>query len=292
MTEKSILVIGSSNTDMVIRVRDLPLPGQTVVGDKFQVFGGGKGANQAIAAQRAGGHVRFLAAVGNDDFGKAAIEVLNSEGIDTRSIQIIEEVPSGVAMIFVNDDGENCIGIAPGANARLTSEMVNEQQSLFDDADLLLIQLETPMESVEKAVSLATERNVRIVLNPAPAVPLSDDLLRQLFCITPNETEAETLTGIAVVDKQSAAAAAAELLRRGVQNAIITMGENGALLCNADGAHHQPAKQVSVVDTTGAGDTFNGVFAAMLADGRSLHDAIKLAVEAATRSVQSAGANA
>ncbi len=292
MTEKSILVIGSSNTDMVIRVRDLPLPGQTVVGDEFQVFGGGKGANQAIAAQRAGGNVRFLAAVGNDDFGKAAIEVFNGEGIDTRSIQIIEDVPSGVAMIFVNDDGENCIGIAPGANARLTSEIVSEQRPLFGDVDLLLIQLETPIESVEKAVSLATERGVRVVLNPAPAEPLSDDLLRQLFCITPNETEAETLTGIAVVDEQSAAAAAAELLQRGVQNVIITMGENGALLCNADGTHHQPAETVTVVDTTGAGDTFNGLFVAMLADDRSLHDAIKLAVEAATRSVQSAGANA
>lgn len=277
---------------MVIRVRDLPLPGQTVLGDDFRVFGGGKGANQAIAARRAGGNVRFLAAIGNDDFGKTAINNLKAAGIDTQDIQIIDGIASGVAMIFVNDQGENCISIAPGANARLSPGILIERQSLFDDTDLLLIQLETPMESVEKAVSLAAERNVRVVLNPAPATVLSDDLLRQLFCITPNETEAEMLTGIAVVDEQSATAAAAALLQRGVQNVIITMGENGALLCNADGAHHQPAEQVSVVDTTGAGDTFNGVFAAMLANGRSLHDAIKLAVEAATRSVQSAGPSA
>lgn len=291
MTTKSLLVVGSSNTDMVIRVRDLPRPGQSVMGDEFQVFGGGKGANQAIAAQRAGANVRLLAAVGDDDFGKAAIDRFKTAGIDTQGIQIIEGVSSGVAMIFVNDDGENCIGIAAGANARLTPELVTNQQHLFDDAELLLVQLETPVESVARAVGLATERNIRVVLNPAPAATLSDELLGQVFCITPNETEAEALTGVAVVDGQSAAAAAAMLLQRGVQNVIVTMGANGALLCNAEGAHHQRAEPVSVVDTTGAGDTFNGAFAARLTAGFSLHDAVEFAVAAATQSVQFAGAN-
>ena len=292
MKKKSILVIGSSNTDMVIRVPELPLPGQTVLGDEFRIFCGGKGANKAIAARRAGGNVRFLAAVGDDEFGKAAIDNLKAAGIDTQNIQIIDDIASGVAMIFVDDHGENCISIAAGANARLSAEILIEQQYLFDDADPLLIQLETPMESIVKAINLASERDVRVVLNPAPAAVLTDDLLQQLFCITPNEIEAETLTGIAVVDAQSAATAAAELLRRGVQNVIITMGESGALLCNAEGVHHETAKRVPVADTTGAGDTFNGVLAAMLAEGRSLRAAVKLAVEAATQSVQSAGANA
>lgn len=286
----TVLVIGSSNTDMVIRVRDLPLPGQTVMGGNFEIYGGGKGANQAVAARRAGSVVQFLATVGNDDFGKAAIDIFASEGIDTSLIQIVNGTPSGVAMIFVSDAGENCIGVAPGANRKLTPEIVRGQKDVIANANMLLLQLESPLEAVEEAIALASQCGTRCVLNPAPAARISDEALAQLFCITPNESEAEILTGVAVVDEQSAAVAAQQLLQRGVKNVVITLGENGALLCNAEGTHHECADSVAVVDTTAAGDTFNGVLVAMLAEGQAIKRALRIAVKAATLSVQTAGA--
>ena len=287
---KSILVVGSSNTDMVIRIPKLPKPGQTISGGEFQIFGGGKGANQAIAARRAGAKVTFIAAVGNDDFGKTAIASIRAEGIETTGIEVDYEAPSGVALIFVNDDGENCIAVAPGANARLTPEILIRQQHAFDAAGLLLVQLEAPMETVAAAVSMAASCDIAVILNPAPAKQLSDEILRDLYCLTPNESEAEALTGIAVVDETSAVTAADALLDRGVQNVVVTLGANGALLRNADGTHHQAAELVDVVDTTGAGDTFNGVLAAMIVKGLSLPEAMATAVSAASISVQSAGA--
>ncbi len=287
---KPILVIGSSNTDMVIRVCNLPQPGQTVLGKNFQMFGGGKGANQAVAAQRAGGDVRFVAAVGSDDFGRAALETLSIEGIDTRYVQTLDGLSSGVAMIFVADSGENCIGVAPGANNALTPEYLHSHEQIFADISVLLVQLETPIETVAAAIELATQQGATCILNPAPATPVPDRVIEALFCITPNESEAEMLTGVTVTDEKSAAAAADELLQRGVKNVVITMGKNGALLRNASGSHRQTAESVNVVDTTAAGDTFNGVLATMLAKDRSMRDAIGIAVAAATQSVQIAGA--
>ncbi len=286
---KNILVIGSSNTDMVIRVDGLPLPGQTVLGDQFQIFAGGKGANQAIAAQRAGGNVRILTAVGNDDFGKLAMDALVVEGIDTDAIQVIDDVPSGVALILVDHNGENCIAVASGANAHITPEVLEAHSQLFSDVGFLLIQLETPMDSVEKAIALSRDNNISVILNPAPAAALPDAILQDLFCITPNETELEALTEIEIKNVQDAINAAHVLLQRGVQNVVVTLGESGALICNSEGAHHEPAELVNVVDTTGAGDTFNGVFTAMLADGKHQRDAVRLAVKAASLSVQHAG---
>jgi len=286
----SVLVIGSSNTDMVISVDNLPLPGQTVMGSDFQTFGGGKGANQAVAARRAGGDVSFIAAVGNDGFGDAAVDTFNAEGINTSRVQTVEGASSGVALIFVSEEGENCIGVAPGANGGLTPEMLHHNQDAFIDADMVLLQLETPIETVAAAIELASRHNTPCILNPAPAAEISDSLLEKLFCITPNESEAQVLTGIAVTDEASATAAADVLLQRGVENVVITMGEHGVLLRNGDGSHIQAAESVDVVDTTAAGDTFNGVFAAMLARGQSLIGSIETAVAAATQSVQVAGA--
>ena len=285
-----ILVIGSSNTDMVIKVPELPRPGQTIAGEDFQIFGGGKGANQAIAAKRAGAAVRFIAAIGDDDFGKSALQTFAAEGIDTSSIQILADTPSGVAMIFVDAGGENCIGVASGANARLTPELLQSQQYAFDDVAVLLMQLETPLETVAAAMQMAAARELPVILNPAPAQALSKDLLQGLYCITPNETEAELLSGIAVNDEASAIEAAEAMRQQGVQNVIVTLGAKGALLCSAAGTYLQPAEAVKVVDTTAAGDTFNGVLAAMIANGRSLQSAVETAVRAATMSVQSAGA--
>ena len=289
---KNILVIGSSNTDMVVRVGGLPLPGETVLGGQFQIFAGGKGANQAVAAQRAGATVRFLGAVGSDDFGKAAIAALVAEGIDTDAVQVIGGVPSGVALILVDQNGENCIAVAPGANARITPEVIHKYGHIFPHVGFLLVQLEMPMDAVEKAIALAAENDVKVILNPAPAASLSDTLLKNLFCITPNASELKTLTGKEVGNAKTAAAAASVLLQRGVRNVVVTLGEAGALICNSDGTHHEKAVAVQVVDTTGAGDTFNGVFTAKLAAGKSLRDALRLAVAAASLSVQYAGVRA
>ena len=287
---KPILVIGSSNTDMVIRVSELPRPGQTVAGDDFQIFGGGKGANQAIAARRAGAAVKFVAAIGDDDFGKSSLDTFAAEGIETSSIQVLGDTPSGVALIFVDDSGENCIGVAPGANGCLTPESLQSQQYAFDDAELLLIQLETPLDTVAAALQMANARDLPVILNPAPAQQLADSFLQGLYCITPNESEAELLSGITVTDQKSAIEAAEALRQQGVENVIVTMGSQGALLCNAEGTHFQSAEEVQVVDTTGAGDTFNGVLAARIASGTSLRSAMETAVRAATMSVQTAGA--
>ena len=287
---KDVLVIGSSNTDMVVRVKNIPCPGQTVMGEGFQVFAGGKGANQAMAARRAGGNVRFIAAVGQDEFGKVALEGFEREGINVDSIEVVEGAPSGVAMIFVSDEGENCIAVAPGANNGLLPEHLEKNVPAFQQASHLLLQLEIPMETVECAVKLAQGNDVRVILNPAPAAPLSNRVLQGLYCITPNEHEAGELTGIKVTDLESARQAAEALLNLGVQNVIVTLGCDGALLVNAQGSHHQVAETVDVVDTTAAGDTFNGILAALLAEGRSMQDCICLAVAGATLSVQKAGA--
>ncbi|MCH9695947.1 MAG: ribokinase [Gammaproteobacteria bacterium] len=285
---KSILVIGSSNTDMVIRVPELPAAGETVMGSNFRIFGGGKGANQAIAARRAGGEVRFLAALGDDDFGSTAIDTFQREGIQTDAIKVMSDKASGVALIYVSDAGENCIAVASGANACLRCDVLDE--SLVSDAQLLLVQLESPLETVARAIAVAKQAGVPAILNPAPAAPLPDDVLNDLYCITPNETEATALTGIVVHDLPSAAAAATRLREKGVRNVIITMGADGALLHNAESTTHCVANSVNVVDTTAAGDTFNGVLAALIAEGKSLQAAVPIAVAAATCSVQSAGA--
>jgi ribokinase len=261
------------------------------MGGDFRIYAGGKGANQAIAASRAGAEVRFIAAVGNDDFGKAAIDGFDREGINAENIQILDGVPSGVAMIFVSDEGENCIGVAPGANKELASGFLQDNSKVFAKCSHLLVQLEIPMETVETAVRLASENDVQAILNPAPAAKLSGRVLQNLYCITPNEHEAEELTGIAVRNVESAKRAAEALLQSGVRNVIITLGGDGALLVNSNGVHHQGAEKVDVVDSTGAGDTFNGVLAALLCEGKSLRESIRLAVRGATLSVQKPGAS-
>lgn len=285
-----VLVIGSSNTDMVVRVGDLPLPGQTVMGSDFQVFAGGKGANQAVAARRAGSKVRFIAAVGDDDFGRASLAGFEREGILTDTVQVLKGTPSGVAMIFVSDQGENCIGVAPGANHGLREKHLEQQQSAFFACSHVLLQLESPMATVEHAVALGKAHGKKVILNPAPAAPLSPMILEGLYCITPNETEAEALTGIPARSIEGAQQAAQALLAMGALNVIVTLGSSGVLMAGAEGSGLLPAEQVEVIDTTGAGDTFNGVLAALLAEGRPLYDAAALAVRAATLSVQKPGA--
>ncbi len=289
---KKIVVVGSSNTDLIIKVSEIPRPGETLLGGEFMTFPGGKGANQAVAAARAGGDVIFIASVGNDAYGEEAIKGYRLDNINTEDIKVCKGVPSGIAMITISAKGENAITVASGANAELRPADLEEAEEAFLEADYMLIQLETPLETVQKAVELCAEFNTLVILNPAPAADLSDEILKRVSILTPNETEAERLTGISVGDEPGAAAAADALHKRGIPTVIITMGAAGAWLSDrATGTRIMvPGFKVEVMDSTAAGDTFNGQLAVALSEGMKLEDAILTAHGAAALSVQKLGA--
>jgi len=286
----SIIVVGSSNTDMIIRVPHLPRPGETVLGGQFLTAAGGKGANQAVAAARAGGAVTFLARVGQDLFGDQAIRGFIADGINVDQVKQDRSSPSGVALIFVAQKGQNSIAVALGANALLSTGDVRRARAAFRKAHVLLTQLETPLPTVLAACRLARAHGLTVILNPAPARPLSAALLKLVTILTPNESEAEVLTGIRVTSRCTAARAAQTLLRRGVQTVIITLGEQGAFVATADTAELIPAFRVKPVDTTAAGDVFNGALAVALGEGRPLMEAVRVANAAAALSVTRPGA--
>ncbi len=286
----SIVVVGSSNTDMIIKVAHLPLPGETILGGELTKAAGGKGANQAVAAARAGGKVNFIARVGDDIFGESAINGFMEDNINVDWVLKDAEAPSGVAQIFVADDGENCIAVASGANARLSVEDIENARDVIESADILLTQLETPVETISKAISIARENGKTVILNPAPAQPLPDELLAKLSVITPNETEAELLTGVEVVDEASAAVATASLKEKGVESVIITMGSKGAFVDHDNEQYMVPGFMVEAVDTTAAGDTFNGALTVALSQKKNFKDAVKFANAAAALSVTKLGA--
>jgi len=285
-----IVVVGSSNTDMIVKLPHLPKPGETVSGGAFSTAAGGKGANQAVAAARAGAKVSLVARVGDDSFGEQAKAGFVGDGIDVSLVILNPAAPSGVALIFVDDGGENCIAVAPGANATLTPQDVDAAKELITGADVLVMQLETPIESVERAAALASEGGVRVILNPAPARPLSDELLGNVSILTPNESEAELLTGIQVEDDESAAAAARALVGRGVDTVILTLGSRGAFVFESESGELVPSFEVQAVDTTAAGDVFNGSLAVGLAEGMPLGKAVRFANAAAALSVTKLGA--
>ncbi|MEP6611144.1 MAG: ribokinase [Mucilaginibacter sp.] len=287
-----IVVVGSSNTDMVVKAARLPAPGETILGGTFMMNAGGKGANQAVAAARLGGNVIFIAKTGEDIFGKQAIELFKQEGIDTRHIISDAENPSGVALITVDANGENCIVVASGANAALKPADLQPAKHIIENPALILVQLEIPLETVEHVVNLAAAKNVKVVLNPAPACSLSDELLRNISIITPNETEAALLTGIKVTGRESAEAAARVLAAKGIETVIITMGAEGALLLHNGQCHIFAAPVCDAVDTTAAGDVFNGALVVALFNGQSILDAVPFAIKVASISVTRMGAQA
>jgi ribokinase len=287
---KNILVVGSSNTDMIIRVPRIPKPGETIIGREFAMAGGGKGANQAVAAARAGGRVTFVARVGDDVFGERALAGFEADGIDTRFVFRTPGSSSGIALINVDDRGENSISVASGANALLSVEDIERANEAFAAADILLLQLESPIGTVEAALRKARERGVPVVLNPAPARPLDDALLRLVSVLTPNEHEAEILTEIAVTDDLGAREAAARLRARGPRTVVITLGERGVYALSEGFEGLLPAFRVEPVDTTAAGDIFNGALAVALAEGLSMADALRFAQAAAAISVTRPGA--
>lgn len=286
---RSIIVVGSSNTDMILKLDHIPKPGETVLGGEFVTAAGGKGANQAVAAARAGGDVTFVARVGSDMFGERAVAGFVESGINVDHVQY-DSAPSGVALIFVGADAENSIGVASGANAKLSPADVKKAAGAFGTADVLIMQLETPLETVQAAAELAEANGALVILNPAPAQPLPDELLRKISLLTPNETEAEILTGIAVSDDASCERAADVLLAKGVKTVIITLGSRGAFVASPTVRQIVPSFQVKQVDTTAAGDTFNGALAVALAEGQAMIDAVRFANAAAAISVTRMGA--
>jgi ribokinase len=287
---KKILVIGSSNTDMIIRAARIPRPGETILGGEFSMAPGGKGANQAVAAARAGGRVTFVARVGRDLFGDEAVRNFEADGIDVRFVTRDSGSPSGVALIQVDANGHNSISVASGANARLAAGDVRKAREAFEGADVLLLQLETPLETVRAAAVEAFARGIPVILNPAPARPLDDELLKSVPVITPNESEAEMLTGFAAADEAGAARAAAELRKRGPGLVIVTMGDRGCYALGDEFRGLVPAFPATAVDTTAAGDVFNGALSVALAERRPLAGALRFASAAAALSVTKLGA--
>ncbi|MBL7969058.1 MAG: ribokinase [Prolixibacteraceae bacterium] len=290
MQPKKILVVGSSNTDMVIKTHNFPAPGETILGGRFLMNAGGKGANQAVAAVRLGGLVTFVGKIGDDIFGKQAVQQLEDEGINVDFVAVDPENPSGVAMITVDRHAENSIVVAPGSNGTLNPSDFDKALAELGESEFVLMQLEIPIPTVEYVAKRATQIQKKVVLNPAPAATLSDELLRNLYIITPNETEAELLTGIKVTDESSALKAALVLHEKGVEIVIITMGAAGAFLLE-NGKHEIiPAPKVAAVDTTAAGDTFNGALVVALSEGKTIQESIAFANKAAAISVTRIGA--
>ena len=283
-----IVVIGSTNTDMVISGAKIPVPGETVSGGTFMMNPGGKGANQAVAVARLSkrrGRCTFIAKVGDDVFGRDTAARMKKDGIDARLV-VDRSNASGTALILVDKAGQNCISVALGANGALSVADVKRFRGEIESADALLMQLETPIETVAWAAKTAHAKGVPVVLNPAPAAKLPKELYACLDWITPNETEAELLTGVKVTDLAGCRKAEAALKRRGVANVIITLGSKG---CYAAGKIH-PCVKVKAVDTVAAGDTFNGAFVVAIAEGMGVDEAVAFAQRASAISVTRAGA--
>jgi ribokinase len=287
-----LLVVGSTNTDMVIKTEHLPAPGETILGGNFFMNAGGKGANQAVAARRLGANVIFIAKTGNDIFGKQSLQSFNEEGINTEYMCIDPDNPSGVALINIDNKGENCIAVASGANSTLSVDDLKDAETVIKTASFILMQLEIPLATVEYMAALAKSHGTKTILNPAPACKLPAELFRNIYIITPNKKEAEMLSGITINDKRSVKEAARVIKAKGVDTVIITLGAEGAFLYNDVSEEMVAAPEVTAVDTTAAGDVFNGALAVALSENASIKDAVKFACHAAALSVTKFGAQA
>ncbi|HEY0210937.1 ribokinase [Acerihabitans sp.] len=290
MAIKKLVVLGSINADHILNLQRFPRPGETVVGNHYQVAFGGKGANQAVAAGRSGADIAFIACVGEDDIGARIRRQLQADHIDIVPVEPSPGASTGVALIFVNGQGENIIGIDPGANAAVTPAYLARFEPWVINASALLMQLESPLETVIAAARLARDHQTRVILNPAPARQLPDELLALVDIITPNETEAEQLTGVAVDNDAAAARAALILHDKGIATVIITLGSRGVWLSERGNGKLVPGFKVRAVDTIAAGDTFNGALMTALLEDRDMDSAIRFAHAAAALAVTRAGA--
>lgn len=290
MNSKKIIVVGSSNMDMVVKTDHIPAPGETVLSGSFFMNPGGKGANQAVAVARLGGDVVFISKLGNDVFGKQFSQLFREEGINTSYLLADDELPSGVALITVDKSGENSIVVASGANAHLQSNDIDAALEEISSAGIVLMQLEIPIKTVQDVTNFAASKGVQVILNPAPASQLPHTLLEKLFILTPNKNEASMLSGIEVTDIESAIRAAQIICGKGVKNVVVTMGSLGAVICSEELQTVVPAVNVDPIDTTAAGDVFNGALAVALSEGKDMLTAVGFACEAAAFSVTRLGA--
>lgn len=291
-SKPNIVVVGSTNKDLVAMTPHIPAPGETVLGGAFTIVAGGKGANQAVAAARLGGNVTFIARVGDDAFGRQSLAGFEADGINTTYVTVTPGVPSGVALIAVSETtGENSIVVAPGANALLSPEDIDAAVEAFETAQAIVLSLEVPLETIQRAVTLGAERQIPIILNPAPARALPSRLLASVSVLTPNETEARQIAGMgAANDDADINTVAAELITSGIDAAVITLGSAGSLIVTPDGIEQAASFPVKAVDTVGAGDCFTGALAVELASGKSLRDAVRFASAAAALKVTRPGA--
>lgn len=287
---KKLVVLGSINADHVISVPYFVKPGETLIGSNYHIAYGGKGANQAVAAARLGGDVSFLACIGDDDIGRAMKKAFQQDGIDTSAVSEVKNEMTGIAMIQVASNGENSITISAGANNYLDKSVIENFAAEIEQADCLLMQLETPLPAIIEAAALAKAHHTQVVLNPAPARALPDELLRNVDIITPNETEAEILTGVKISDEQSAVQAAQVFHQKGVQTVLITLGAKGVFLSTQGKGEIISGFRVEAKDTTAAGDTFNGALVVALLEDKPIKDAIRFAQAAAALSVTKQGA--
>lgn len=285
-----IAVIGSSNVDMIIKSSRLPKPGETVGDGVFAKVNGGKGANQAIAAARAGGNVVFISCLGNDDFAPVMLSNFKKDQIDTQFVFIEEKTATGIALILVDDNGQNCISVAPGANYMLSPEHIKKTETVIKEAEIILLQLEIPIESVLFAIELAHKHKKKVLVNPAPAQRIDLEHMAMIHSLILNESEAEFLTGLPVETDYQIREAAKTLLEKGPQNIVITLGANGAFVKNSDRDEFLPGFKVEVVDTTAAGDIYCGNMAVALVEGKSIFEAAKFASAASAISVTRLGA--
>lgn len=288
--ENKIVVIGSTNNDLVIQTPYFPLPGETIIGAGFKSFTGGKGANQAVAAKRLGGNVELITRVGNDAYGNESINNFINEGLSLKHILFDKEHPTGLAIIIVDGKGQNSIVVSPGANDYLNIKNIEDSLDVIKSSSFILMQFEIPLSTVERVLNIAAKFKKKVVFNPAPAIKLNRSIFPMIYLITPNETEASVLTNIEVHNIDTATKAADLLLDWGVENVAITLGDKGVLFKNKLQFFHVAANKVKVVDTTAAGDIFNGALAVALTEGKSWKSAIYFANHAASISVGRIGA--
>ncbi len=283
-----ILVIGSSNTEMIFKTPVIPAGGETILGRSFHISPGGRGVNQAISASRAGGSVEFIGRTGNDIFGNQVIEALQFDKVNTDAVIRDSSFPSGATSIVMDEHGESAITITPGANSNLSQKDI-QLKLKAEPGDFVLIQLDIPTETVKYAASLANSLGARVILNPSPALPVSDDLLKSISILTPNASEAEALTGITITDERTAELAGRILLERGLKRVIITLRSEGAMVIDNGGAEHVPGFEMSVIDTSVVNDVFNGTLVVALSEGKNFYESVLFANAAAAISASRQG---
>lgn len=285
-----ITVIGSSNTEMIFKASRIPVAGEIVLGSSFNMSPGGRGVNQAIAAARAGGTIVFIGHIGNDLYGRQILEVLQQDNINIQYVTKDKSLASGISSVTLDNNGDSSITVTQGANINLTNKDLQNAKHLILSADLVLLQLDIPIETVRYATNLAESAGVKVILNPAPALPVSDELLKSISILTPDASQAEILTGIKITDERSAELAGRILLERGLKRVIITLRSQGAMVIDNGGAEHVPGFEMKRTDTSVMNDVFNGAFAVGLAEGKNFYESVLFANAAATLSASRQGA--